>query len=274
MATPRVLSIQSHVVRGYVGNKSATFPLQLLGFEVDAINSVQLSNHTGYKHIDGQILDEKDLDKLITSMRGNNLLHYTHLLTGYIGSPAFLSKIAEVVKELKANNPNLLYVCDPVMGDDGKMYVPQSLLPIYQETILPLADVITPNQFEMELLLGQKVESIEDAWRAIEAFHGKGCGTVLVSSSTLGAKDELIALSSKKIDGKSVRVMASIPMLDAHFTGSGDLFSALTLAWLHKTGGNTQLSLDNVIYSLQAVLKRTLNKALGKEDFKYYEASL
>uniref|UniRef100_A0A0A9W6A3 Pyridoxal kinase n=1 Tax=Lygus hesperus TaxID=30085 RepID=A0A0A9W6A3_LYGHE len=173
MEPARVLSIQSHVVRGYVGNKSATFPLQLLGFEVDAINSVQLSNHTGYEHFQGQILDENDLEVLFNSLRKNNLLHYSHLLTGYIGSPSFLQKVASAVKELKSINPKLRYVCDPVMGDDGKMYVPESLLPIYKETILPLADVITPNQYELELLSGRSITSVDDAWSAIESFHSK-----------------------------------------------------------------------------------------------------
>jgi pyridoxine kinase len=106
---PKVLSIQSHVVSGYVGNKSATFPLQLLGFEVDAINSVQFCNHTGYKKVAGQILSEKDLDDLAGGLQQNGLDFYSHLLTGYIGAESFLRRVCSLVKHLKSVNPNLIY---------------------------------------------------------------------------------------------------------------------------------------------------------------------
>merc|ERR1712095_183154 len=153
----RVLSIQSHVVSGYVGNKSATFPLQLLGFEVDAINSVQFSNHTGYdKGVKGQVLDDEQLAELIEGLKINQIDIYSHLINGYIGSDKFLKQLKETVTHLKSQNPDLIYVCDPVMGDTGPgWYVPQSLLPIYKGEILPLADVCVPNQFEAELLTGQ-----------------------------------------------------------------------------------------------------------------------
>ena len=176
----RVLSIQSHVVSGYVGNKSATFPLQLLGFEVDAINSVQVStigqnfffknswnwffkvciwfheknlqfqfsNHTGYsKGVRGQVLNDQQLAELIEGLKQNNLDNYSHIINGYIGSDGFLKQLKSTVEHLKKKNPNLTYVCDPVMGDtEPGWYVPQSLLPIYRDEILPLADVCVPNQ--------------------------------------------------------------------------------------------------------------------------------
>lgn len=126
MDIPKVLSIQSHVVSGYVGNKSATFPLQvstisslnhpttytllqLLGIEVDPLNSVQFSNHTGYKHFAGSILTDKDLDQLVTNLALNGLDFYTHVLTGYVGSVTFLQRIAAVVQHQREINPNLTY---------------------------------------------------------------------------------------------------------------------------------------------------------------------
>lgn len=260
---PRVLSIQSHVVRGYVGNKSAAFPLQVLGFEVDAINSVQLSNHTGYKYFKGQILNESDLGDIIESLFANGINQYSHLLTGYVGSPSFLKKIADVVVQLRKVNKQFTYVCDPVMGDNGKMYVPESLLPIYRDVIIPLADVVTPNQFEVELLTGKAVKSVDDAWKAIDTFHEKGCKHVIISSSELGDKNNLLTLASSVKDGKKGRVTMKIPKLDAVFTGTGDLFAALLLAWMHKTNENLIISLENTVASLQAVLKRTLTYALS-----------
>uniref|UniRef100_A0A0V0G662 Pyridoxal kinase n=1 Tax=Triatoma dimidiata TaxID=72491 RepID=A0A0V0G662_TRIDM len=262
MDFPRVLSIQSHVVRGYVGNKSATFPLQVLGFEVDAINSVQLSNHTGYKAAKGQILDEIDLGVLVDSLVENKLLKYTHILTGYVGSPSFLTKVGEVVKLVRKLNPNLVYVCDPVLGDNGKLYVPESLVPIYRDNIVPLADVLTPNQFELELLCGKSINNLSEAWEAMCTFHDKGCKTVILSSSDFGGKDELLALASTLKDGVRTKACIKIPKLDALFTGTGDLFSALFLAWSYKTDNNIQVSLDNTVASMQAVLKRTLTAAL------------
>ncbi|CAH1967132.1 unnamed protein product [Acanthoscelides obtectus] len=108
-AYPRVLSIQSHVVSGYVGNKSAVFPMQLLGLEVDFINSVQFCTHTGYKKLTGQVLTEKDLRDLMDGLIENEIDLYSYLLTGYIGAASFLQEVAEVVKHLKTKNPKLIY---------------------------------------------------------------------------------------------------------------------------------------------------------------------
>ena len=118
-----MLSIQSHVVRGYVGNKSAVFSLQLLGMEVDIINSVHFSNHRGYPSFTGKHSGQ------------NQLLQdaYTHLLTGYIGSVALLEAVVRVRKRLRdartyeKNHHPFLYVCDPVLGDQGRLYVPTQL---------------------------------------------------------------------------------------------------------------------------------------------------
>jgi pyridoxine kinase len=106
---PRVLSIQSHVVHGYVGNKCAVLPLNRLGFEVDAINSVQFSNHTGYPTFAGQVMDGQQLVQVLDGLDANGLLRYTHLLTGYIGSLSLLETIAEAVQRLRKINPHLVY---------------------------------------------------------------------------------------------------------------------------------------------------------------------
>ncbi|KAK3568845.1 hypothetical protein QTP86_017946 [Hemibagrus guttatus] len=159
----RVLSIQSHVVRGYVGNKSATFPLQVLGFEVDSINSVQFSNHTGYKHWKGQVLTADELHVLYEGIKLNKVNHYDYVLTGYSRDVSFLEMVVDIVQELKSANPKLVYVCDPVMGDNGSMYVPEALLPVYREKVVPVSDIITPNHFEAELLTGRKISTEKDA---------------------------------------------------------------------------------------------------------------
>lgn len=130
----RALTIQSHVVSGYVGNKCAVFPLQLHGFDVDPILSVQFSNHTGYGSWKGEVMTGDQLWSLVEGLETNGLLEgYTHLLTGYIGSASMLRTVARLVRKLRAHNPNLVYVCDPVLGDNGKMYVPAELATIYRD---------------------------------------------------------------------------------------------------------------------------------------------
>ncbi|XP_020278168.1 pyridoxal kinase [Pseudomyrmex gracilis] len=250
--TPRILSIQSHVVSGYVGNKSATFPLQLLGFEVDAINSVQLSNHTGYKVFKGQILDDKNLDDLVDGLAQNDLDHYTHLLTGYIGSASFLKRVALLVTALKCKNPNLIYVCDPVMGDNGKMYVPETLKEIYKKEIVPLADVLTPNQFELELLTNQKVTNMIELKSAIKKLHQIGPQTVAVSSTEIDSK--LTAVVSTTKDNTIMKI--DIPKIPATFTGSGDLFAALFLAHLYLQS-DMKTIMEKTVNSLYNVLLNT-----------------
>ena len=203
MSDFRVLSIQSHVVYGYVGNKSATFPLQVHGFEVDAINSVQFSNHTGYGYWKGQVLNSNELKDLYEGLKLNNINHYTHLLTGYVGSKSFLEEVVNVLSDLRKVNPNLVFVCDPVMGDHGKFYVPEALLPVYRDQILPLADIITPNQFEAELLSGMKITSEQDAFKAMDILHSKGTKSVVITSSELGKENTLVALGSSINPGSS-----------------------------------------------------------------------
>jgi len=259
----RVLSVQSHVVSGYVGNKSATFPLQLLDFEVDAINSVQFSNHTGYpKGVRGQVLDDSQLQELIDGLEANQINSYSHIINGYIGSKSFLTKLGEVVQKLKIVNPGLTYVCDPVMGDIGPgMYVPQELLPVYQDVIIPLADVCLPNQFEAELLTGRKINNETDAQEVMDILHKKGVGTVILSSTELGSQDHLVGLASSQRGDLKVSVKVLIPKFPAAFVGTGDLFTALSTAWLARTGGDLKLSLEKTIDTMQAVLSRTLEHA-------------
>jgi len=259
----RVLSIQSHVVSGYVGNKSATFPLQLLGFEVDTVNSVQFSNHTGYSAgVRGQILDDTQLQELIDGLDANNINKYSHIINGYIGSKSFLSKLASVVSHLKSVNPELVYVCDPVMGDTGPgLYVPPDLLPVYKSLILPLADVCLPNQFEAELLTDKKIVTEEDAREVMDLLHSKGPSTVILSSTELGSDKYLLGMASTVINGVKTVVKVNIPKFPAAFVGTGDLFTALCTAWLTKTQGDLKLTLEKTIGTMQAVLTRTLAHA-------------
>uniref|UniRef100_A0A671XG21 Pyridoxal kinase n=1 Tax=Sparus aurata TaxID=8175 RepID=A0A671XG21_SPAAU len=251
----RVLSIQSHVVRGYVGNKSATFPLQVLGFEVDSINSVQFSNHTGYAHWKGQVLTADELNVLYEGIKLNKVNHYDYILTGYSRDTSFLETVVDIIQELKKANPSL--------------YVPENLLPVYRDKVVPLADILTPNQFEAELLTGRKVNTQEDAFEVMDLLHKMGPETVVLTSSDLPSKkgDQfLVALGSQKIvkpDGSktSQKICMDIPKVDAVFVGTGDLFAAMLLAWTHHHPKDLKAACEKTVSVMHHVIKRTITYA-------------
>ncbi|XP_039599968.1 pyridoxal kinase-like isoform X1 [Erpetoichthys calabaricus] len=265
----RVLSIQSHVVRGYVGNKSASFPLQVLGFEVDSVNSVQFCNHTGYAHWKGQVLTADELHVLYEGLKLNNVNHYDYVLTGYTRDTSFLEMVVDIVQELKRENPNLVYVCDPVLGDHGSMYVPENLYPVYKEKVVPVADIITPNQFEAELLTGRKISTEKEALEVMDVLHSMGPDTVVITSSDLPSslgENYLIALGSHlqiKRDGtkEKQRIRMEIPKVDAVFVGTGDLFAAVLLSWTHLHPNDFKMACEKTFSVMHHVLQRTISCA-------------
>lgn len=257
--TGRVLSIQSHTVQGYVGNKSAVFPLQLLGYDVDPINSVQFSNHTGYPTFRGQVLNGKELWDLIEGLEANDLLFYTHLLTGYIGSVSFLNTVLEVVNKLRSVNPRLVYVCDPVMGDEGKLYVPQELVSVYREKVVPVASMLTPNQFEAELLTGLRIASEQDGREACNKLHAAGPSKVVITSINIDGNLLFIGSNKQQKDQAAEQFKITIPKIPAYFTGTGDLMTALLLGWSNKYPDNLAKAAELAVSSLQAVLQQTIN---------------
>ncbi|KAI0488599.1 hypothetical protein KFK09_028438 [Dendrobium nobile] len=256
--TGRVLSIQSHTVQGYVGNKSAVLPLQLLGYDVDPINSVQFSNHTGYPTFRGQVLDGQQLWDLVEGLAANNLLYYSHLLTGYIGSVSFLDAVLGVVEKLRLINPELIYVCDPVMGDEGKLYVPEELVSVYREKVVPVASMLTPNQFEIEKLTGSRILSEKDSLEACNKLHAAGPQKVIITSIMFESNLLLIG-SHQKVKGQPPeQFKIAIPKIPAYFTGTGDLMTALLLGWSNKYPNDLDKASELAVSSLQAVLQRTI----------------
>ncbi|OCH89801.1 Ribokinase-like protein [Obba rivulosa] len=248
----RVLSIQSHVSFGYVGGKAAVFPLQCLGYDVDVINTVNLSNHTGYGRWGGTRATAAELDGIFESMEQNGLLLPDRLLTGYIPGAEALSAVMSVAKKLRERNPDLLYLLDPVMGDSGKLYVAPDVVPIYR-TALQYATIITPNWFEVEVLTDVKIVDMPSLRRAIQILHDEcRVPNVVISSIPLrdwlrdalpshmqpppSDLDHLVCICSsvpERGEGTphpSAVHAQHIPCLPGYFSGVGDLFSALVLA--------------------------------------------
>ncbi|KAI9908478.1 hypothetical protein PsorP6_016141 [Peronosclerospora sorghi] len=282
----RVLSIQSHVVHGYVGNKIAVFALQLLGLEVDPIHSVQFSNHTGYPRFTGRRLTGHELQELVDGMESNNLLNdtHTHLLTGYIGSLSLLEAILQVYERLVAAQTHpecLIYVCDPVMGDLGRLYVPFELVQFYRTKILPICDVLTPNQFECEQLAEMELRTVEDAMKACKKLHVIGPNVVVISSfqeaMPVTTHNELVVIGSK-VRSESAETYCEqyevrFPWIDRYFTGTGDLFAALLLAWLSRLPHNFKRVLETVVSTIQDVLSNTLQRGGSERELKLVQSS-
>ncbi|WKX90697.1 hypothetical protein Q1695_009502 [Nippostrongylus brasiliensis] len=265
----RVLSIQSHVVHGYAGNKASVFPLQINGFEVDPINSVQFSNHAGYKHVKGQRLTDVELTELYEGLKLNEINEYSYILTGYCGNVSFLKKIADIITDLKNNDPNVMFVCDPVMGDNGKYYVPKDLLPVYRDVIVPMADVLTPNAFELGELVGFDVVNEEDCLRGMDIIHGYGVTHVVVTSGVEGAQaeDKLTCYASTKDASGNVRQFRfRFPRLRGQFVGTGDVFTSLLVVWLSNCDNDVGEAVGHVLGSMQGLLRRTSDYAQAQVD--------
>ena len=287
MKIKRVLSIQSHVVHGYVGNRAAVFPLQLLGFDVDFINSVHFACHTGYKHFPhGQVMNGDELRTVLEGLELNGLIGeggedggdnagaIGSVLTGYIGSASFLEAVLDVLGTVRKYNPNARFVCDPVLGDDGAFYVPDNLVDVYKTVVIPKADVVTPNQFETEQLTGIKVETTQDARRACEALHDMGPSVVFITSAILdeSAKTNddddnkmitIIASKRNKDDNKQEMWRIDCPKIPGSFTGTGDVTASLLLGHLESHPDDLPLVMEKVINTMYLLIQRT-HKAKGK----------
>ena len=255
-SAPRVLSVQSHVVRGYVGNRAAVFPLQLLGFEVDVINSVQFSCHTGYPKLAGQRVTGEELREVVDGLVANESLDHSFLLTGYIGAESFLKEILNLRKKLPES---CCYVCDPVLGDNGHMYCPEELVAVYRTDVLQHVSILTPNQFEAELLTEKKINNVQDAVQACDLLHSKGPKVVVLTTLDVpdATKGENVAMLLSCAGQR--KWLLRVPWIGGGpFTGTGDLTAAMILAWTHKVPYELPLALEKAAAVLQGVLRNTM----------------
>ncbi|WRX21306.1 Pyridoxamine kinase/Phosphomethylpyrimidine kinase - like 2 [Theobroma cacao] len=242
--TGRVLSIQSHTVQRSGRCLSS---------------NLSYSTSERYPTFKGHVLNGQQLWDLIEGLEANDLLYYTHLLTGYIGSVSFLNKVLEVVHQLRCVNPNLTYVCDPVMGDEGKLYVPEDLVSVYREKVVPVASMLTPNQFEAELLTKLRIGSETDGREACNILHATGPSKVVITSINIEGNLLLIGSHQKDKEHAPEQFKIVIPKIPAYFTGTGDLMTALLLGWSNKYPNNLDKAAELAVSSLQALLQRTLS---------------
>jgi pyridoxine kinase len=248
-----VLSIQSHVVFGYAGNTAAVFPMQRLGHEVWAINTVEFSNHTGYGTWKGRVLDTDLVSELVCGLEERGVLRRCEaVLSGYLGDAQAGQAVIDAVKKVKKENPASLYCCDPVMGDTGRgFYVKPDIPDIFKNKLVSIADIVCPNQFELDALTGINTRTIDNAVKAINMLHEMGPSIVLVTSF-LKREEEICMLASDK---KNIYIIATPKLpLGTGVAGTGDMTSAVFLCRYLETK-NLEKTLELCTASVFSVLE-------------------
>ena len=251
-----LLSIQSHVAYGHVGNASAVFPLQRLGVEVWPINTVQFSNHTGYGAWRGQVFEASVIGDLVEGIAERGVLSRCDgVLSGYMGSADIGGAILDAVERVRAANRNAAYCCDPVIGDVGRgIFVRPGIPELMRDLAVPAADVITPNQFELELLSGRTCAFLDDAIAACEALHARGPKVILVTSLNVAeTPPDCIDLIASGPDG---RFLVRTPRLAVSLNGAGDAIAALFFFHVQRTGSTAE-AVSAAASSIYGVLERT-----------------
>jgi pyridoxine kinase len=250
-----ILSIQSWVAYGHVGNASAIFPLQRLGAEVWGVHTVQFSNHTGYGAWRGQVFGAELVRELVQGIEERGVMGACDaVLSGYVGGADIGDAILDAVARAKAHNPRALYCCDPVIGDVGRgVFVRPGIPEFLRDRAIPAADLATPNRFELEWLTGRSVGDLAGAKAAIEALQAMGPRCVLLTSCDATAGPGEIAMLAAE-GGRFHRV--ATPRLPISVNGAGDAIAALFLFHRLRTG-DAGAALAAAASSVFGVLKAT-----------------
>jgi pyridoxine kinase len=263
-----VISIQSQVAFGHVGNSAAVFPMQMHGIDVVAVPTTLLSNRPGYPTIRGKVLEAELVADLLRGIEERGAADRADMiLSGYLGSADTAAVVADFVARAKAKNSALRYCCDPVLGDrDRGLFVRDDIPPLVRDLLCPLADIVTPNHFEFEWLCGTKAASIDQVLKAARAFMARG--TVVITSAELADTQagEIETLAVERANAWRVRT----PKLPISPNGTGDLFAALLVA-ASLGGAVTTDALSHAASAIFAVLERTAMR--GTEEMRIVESA-
>jgi pyridoxine kinase len=266
----RFLSLQSHVAYGYVGNRAATFPLQRLGHEVWAVNTVEFSNHTGYGAWRGRTAPADQVADIVHGIEALGMLpRCDALLTGYVGDAALADVVLNTARKVRAANPKAVWCCDPVLGDvDTGIYVKPGIDVFFRERAIPAADLITPNHFELEHLTGRKIATMAQALESARSLL-KGPRLALITSlRRADAPEDRIEMVAVTVDAAWC---ITTPLIGFEImpNGTGDMVSALfTAHWL--SSGNVPEALGRATSSVYAVLEAT--RAMGERELQLVAA--
>lgn len=264
-----ILSIQSHVAYGHVGNSASVFPMQRLGVEVWPVNTVNFSNHTGYGAWRGPLMDPADVAEVITGIGEREAFaEVDAVLSGYQGGEGIGATILDAVTAVRAANPEAIYACDPVMGNaKSGCFVHESIPVLLREKVVPQADLITPNQFELGFLTDTEPQTLEDTLDSVDAARAMGPSTILVTSVLRPDRPEgtIEMLACHDDEAWVVRT----PHLPLKANGSGDVTAALfTSHWLRTH--SLQEALGRTVSAVFDLLQTTLDS--GRRELQLVQA--
>ena len=265
-----MISIQSQVAYGYVGNSAAVFPMQMLGIQVMAVPTTLFSNRPRYPTIRGRVLDAELVADLLLGLEERGAIDSCKvILSGYLGSPEIAEVVAAFVARAMRSNPTLIYCCDPVMGDaDRGLFVQPGLPELFRDRLCPMANIMTPNQFELEWLQNTKIASLDELMIAARSLSEPGSSTVVVTGVDLTdtREDEIDTFA---VEGSAVWSVTT-PKLPIAPSGTGDLFAALFVSSLIR-GSTTPFAMSEAVSATFSVIEQTA--AAGAEEMKIIEAA-
>jgi pyridoxine kinase len=264
-----VISIQSQVAFGHVGNSAAVFPMQMHGIDVVAVPTTLLSNRPGYPSLRGRVLEAQLVADLIAGVEERGAIDTASMiLSGYLGSVEIGGIVADFVARAKKQNPRLRYTLDPVLGDrDRGLFVKPDIPPLVRDRLLPLADIVTPNHFEFEWLAGRTAQTRAEMIALATELIAQGPSTVVVTSAELDdtPQGEIETLAIERSRAFRVRT----PKLPISPNGTGDLFAALFTA-ARVRHQDTPEALSHAASAIFAVLERTA--ARGTTEMRIVES--
>jgi len=273
---PSVISIQSQVAYGHVGNSAAVFPMQMHGIDVIAVPTTLLSNRPGYPSLRGRVLEASLVADLLLGIEERGAVENAQMiLSGYLGSAEIAGVVADFIARAKARNPALRYCCDPVLGDrDRGLFVHADIPPLVRDRLCPLADIITPNHFEFEFLCGAKTAMIDNAATIDQVIAqatvlgARGPSTIVMTSA------ELADTPDKEIETLAIEASRAFrvrtPKLPISPSGTGDLFASLFVS-ARVRGADTPDALGHAASAIFAVLERTALR--GTEEMRIVESA-
>jgi pyridoxine kinase len=265
----KVLSIQSAVAYGHVGNSAAVFPLQRIGVEVLPVYTVNFSNHTGYGAWRGPLLSPDDVAAVITGIEERGVFGQIDVvLSGYQGGEGIGDVIVDAVARVKAANPAAVYACDPVMGNaKSGCFVAPAIPVLLRERVVPVADIITPNQFELGFLTGTEPTDIASTLASVDAARAMGPATVLVTSVERPDR-EPDTIEMLAADDRGAWIVQT-PLIPMKANGSGDVTAALFTAHYRRTGDAAD-ALARTVSSVFDLLQNTYES--GERELRLVES--
>ncbi len=270
----KILSIQSAVAYGHVGNSAAVFPLQRIGVEVLPVYTVNFSNHTGYGAWRGPLISPDEVHEVILGIEERGVFgEIDVVLSGYQGSDGIGDVILDAVARVKAANPDAVYACDPVMGNaKSGCFVAPAIPVLLRERVVPAADIITPNQFELGFLTETEPSDLDSTLASVDAARAMGPTTVLVTSVERPDRPVLDdgrgTIEMLAVDDQGAW-MVQTPHIPMKANGSGDVTAALFTAH-YRASGDAASALAKTVSSVYDLLQLTYES--GQRELQLVEA--